>query len=512
MKRKSDKYKSLISSLIRNSLEIPDLRYISWFGNNGEEEVISFKNAFELVCSYKDWLESLGVKRETTIAIVPNNDIDSVMVILASVCLGCRILFLPSYYPNDKLKKYRDRVSASFVFISKRYRNVQFENCIDIISFKRIKKSDNLILKYESDLQRTVFLFGTSGSTGDSKIVEQSELNAISNALAIKHNFNLSEASSIMGCLPIYHVNGFHFTVLCSLVSGISSFLIESFDPFRYSSLIDKIKPTLISLVPPALDALLRVRKKSPLPSSLEYIVTAASPLSQRIAQEIFEKWKLKVYQGYGLTETTNFSTMTPKDIADHTYEKFMLKSDIPTIGTEINGVNVQILDNEGKKVNEEYKIGEICVRGDNVMRCYFNDNDSTVEAFKYGWFHTGDKGYMVKDDRGQKYYFLKGRIKNTVKINGILVSYEEVERVIRMNDFVKDCGCISVQGEDLEESIIVSVSFRDIAPNLDDLKANLLNELPFVIPYIKFVMVDNIPRSSTGKINRAELYIKYKN
>src|SRR6185503_19028555 len=159
-------------------------------------------------------------------------------------------------------------------------------------------------------------LFGTSGSTAVSKIVSQSHRNAVVNAYAVSLHHRLRPGDRLLGCLPFHHVNGVHFTLLATLYAGAHAVVLNTFDPRTYIDVIERFRPRLASVVPSLLEVLLDTCGDRALPREFDYFVSAAAPLAARTARAVRNQFRTRVLQGYGLTETTNFSTTVPTDLA----------------------------------------------------------------------------------------------------------------------------------------------------------------------------------------------------
>lgn len=141
---------------------------------------------------------------------------------------------------------------------------------------------------------------GTSGSTAASKIVAQSHLNGAANAAGLIAHRCLRPGDRLLGCLPIHHVNGLHFTVFGALAAGAHVLLADVFHPFTYPRLLDGFQPRVASVVPSILEALHRSWRLPAPPPRLEYFVSAAAPLTAGIAGAVLDRIGVPVLQGYG--------------------------------------------------------------------------------------------------------------------------------------------------------------------------------------------------------------------
>jgi acyl-CoA synthetase (AMP-forming)/AMP-acid ligase II len=213
----------------------------------------------------------------------------------------------------------------------------------------------------------------------------------------------------------------------------------------------------------------------------------------------------VRIIQGYGLTETTNFSAIMPTGLDEQSYVRLMEEAAIPPAGAEIFGNEIAVLDNAGEPVPAG-TVGEVCVRGHSVMSRYEGNPAETAEAFRHGWFHTGDLGYQAPPPSpGQALLVLTGRNKNVAKVRGESVSLEEVERAMRRLPGVLDAACAiaphPLDGEQVTAAVVTA------GPVAEGALRGLLVEMltPSAVPR-RIVRLSAIPRTPTGKIVRREL------
>ncbi|MGW8881556.1 AMP-binding protein, partial [Streptomyces mirabilis] len=155
-------------------------------------------------------------------------------------------------------------------------------------------------METQADPACDALYFGTSGSTAASKLVAQTHANAnaIANAEAVRRHHGLGSGDRILGCLPIHHVNGVHFTLIATLVAGAHAVLAERFSPFGYPSLLTTYRPRIASVVPSLLDALTETWRHRELPGNFGYFVSAAAPLSTMTARAVHDRIGARVVQG----------------------------------------------------------------------------------------------------------------------------------------------------------------------------------------------------------------------
>jgi acyl-CoA synthetase (AMP-forming)/AMP-acid ligase II len=277
-----------------------------------------------------------------------------------------------------------------------------------------------------SELNRPMVLMFTSGSTGVSKIVEQDELAILSNVDALIERHHLQRPTVIATPLPIFHVNALEFSFLATLLSGNTFVLFENFHPQQIVESIARDRIDILSVVPHLLKILFQRCRHGEL-SRLLYITTAAAPLGATLAAQLAKHFPVRVLQGYGLSEAVNFSTMMPSDLTEDEYQRWMTNG-VPPIGTELHGNSLHILDDQACELRVG-EIGEICVRGWNVMRGYRGEDNRDV--FRDGFLHTGDLGFFKTDEQNRKFFFVTGRKKDVIKRNAVTIGLADIDQLL---------------------------------------------------------------------------------
>ncbi|MFG1858456.1 AMP-binding protein [Actinomadura geliboluensis] len=356
--------------------------------------------------------------------------------------------------------------------------------------------------------EQPALMFTTSGSTSQGKVVVQSHRGILANARAVCAHHRLGPGITLLGGLPLHHVNGVHFTVMAALHCGAHVVLPERISPLTYRATIERYRPQVVSAVPTVLELLLATSSGWSPPSSLRYLVSAAGPLSPAQVRRCATDLGIRVLQGYGLTETMNFSTTVPVDLSDAEYAEVML-GDHPTIGVALADCQITVRGPDGTQLAEE-QIGELCMRGPTIMDGYAGLPDLTAAAFTGGWFHSGDLGYWRTGPREERYYYLTGRIKNVAKVSGESVSLEDLERQLVSLPGVADAGCVAVPDQLAGERLIVAVvGHARTGGGLDTAalrSALAARTSPTAVPD-QWIEVEAIPRTATGKLDRRALH-----
>ncbi|SED36689.1 class I adenylate-forming enzyme family protein [Streptomyces melanosporofaciens] len=498
---------TLVSWLAHHARTRGGAPFLTTVADDGELTTLSYGEAELLSRRLARWLRAeLQVAAGRTVALAPVNDPASIVAVLAVLRADCPLLLLGPQDPADRRRQQTEAAGAQVVLRPPSVPAEALPEAVVLPDPRTLEEPQDDLGGPEIDPDQDALFFATSGSTAASKLVAQSHYNAAVNAEALGRHHGLRPGDRLLGCLPVHHVNGLHFTVLGVLAAGAHVLLADGFDPLRYPRLLQRFRPRIASVVPSVLEALLETWRSPQLPDDFGYFVSAAAPLTTRTARAVWDRFGARVLQGYGLTETVNFSTTMPADLSEDAYRRLMLDTDIPSIGTALFGNEVAVLTPEGERAVPG-QVGEICVRGHNVMSRYEANPAATGEAFAGGWFHTQDLGMEVTDpDRAEPFVVVTGRRKNIAKVGGETVSLDEMDRVLRAVPRVRDAACVALPHRFLGEEIVAAVVPAPGADGPPDVLPALAAAFrPAVLPR-RVVPFDAIPRTRTGKVLRREL------
>lgn len=307
----------------------------------------------------------------------------------------------------------------------------------------------------------------TSGSTGYSKIVQQTELGVLSNVEGLIRHHSLENSKFTLATpLPVFHVNALEFSFFVSLLSGQHLILFERFDLFQVLRCFSENRIHIFSAVPHLYHLLgQQIHKLVSMDlTDFRYFVSAAGPLPLATF-ELFAQKGLKILQGYGLSEAVNFSLKTPTRFSVEKIKSLASRFGRPPVGIPIWGNEVFVLDEQANPCGPEVP-GEICIRGVNVMLGY--RDRSGREIFRDEYLHTGDTGFWTHDEEtGEKIFFVTGRLKDIAKKYGSTVSLVEVDdNVVRLLPSGMDA--ISVNFENLRAGEEIGLVLKDPLPSFD--------------------------------------------
>lgn len=334
----------------------------------------------------------------------------------------------------------------------------------------------------------------TSDAAGHPRGAVLTHHNLYSNAITFAQMCKMTPQDRVLLVAPVYHMAAQTCVMNNAIVSGSTIVIHDGWaGPEPILDSIDKERISFFFGPPTMYHFLVGYPDADKYDtSSLRIAYSGGSPLSQEIFKGFAEKYGIEIIEGYGLSETSPLVTSNPIDGPKK----------VGSIGKPIPGVEVKIFDYEGREVPLG-QVGEIVVRGPNVMAGYFNRKDETRWAMRDGWFHTGDLAYMDQDG----YLFIVDRKKDLIIRGGVNVNPREVEEVLSTHPAVFDAAVVGVPDAVMGEEIMAFVMLRKNEKlKTSELQEYCQNKLAkYKIPrYIRFV--DSLPKTTSGKLMRKEI------
>jgi long-chain acyl-CoA synthetase len=338
----------------------------------------------------------------------------------------------------------------------------------------------------------TAAVLYTGGTTGIPRGVMLSHENINAAIYTVVFNERSSERDRALCFLPFNHVFGQMHIMNATILSGGCLELLPSFDLDKVLDVVGKGRVTKLFAVPTVYVRLLSVDRLKERLRAVRYCFSAAASMAAEIVRQWKERTGLPIFEGYGMTEAA------PTVTYNHYYRHV-----IGSIGTEVPGVEVQLRDESGNRLEKGEK-GEICVRGPNIMKGYLNNPEGTKAAFwERGWFRSGDVGLF--DEEG--YLYIVDRIKDMIISGGENVYPREVEEVLYRRKEIQECAVIGLPDPEWGEKVTAFLVPKEGA-KIDEksLKAFLKEHLsPFKVPKA-FYVVGELPKNAAGKILKREL------
>jgi acyl-CoA synthetase (AMP-forming)/AMP-acid ligase II len=350
-------------------------------------------------------------------------------------------------------------------------------------------------LKNSIDPDRTAVLCYTSGTTGQSKGVQLSHRNILTNARQVRDRTGVGPEDRLLVIMPIFHVNALCNQVVVPFLAGASVVLRKRFVLDEFWPAVVRYRPTYFTAVPTILSRLLEGPEPPPmaLRSSLRFVRTGAAPLPVKVQQRFEEHFRLMVIVSYGLTEATCTVTMNPPT-----------RRRLGSVGTALDGLKVRVLAPDGSEQPAE-SIGEVVTQGPSVMLGYLGLPNETAAAMSDGWLRTGDLGYLDQDG----YLFLTDRSKDLIIRGGENISPREVEEVLYAHPLVAEAAVLGLPDATYGERVVAFVVPRDRRSSparlVEELLAHCQEQLArFKVPQIE--VLAEIPKNVVGKVSKQEL------
>ncbi|HXV42122.1 MAG TPA: 4-coumarate--CoA ligase family protein [Anaerolineae bacterium] len=407
---------------------------------------------------------------------------------LANQLNDCQAKFLLTVPPfMDKALEAANEADIEEIFV--------FGEAEGATPFAALLQSDGQPPQVEiNPRQDLVVLPYSSGTTGLPKGVMLTHYNLVANMCQFKDIESYTEADTLIGVLPFFHIYGMTVIMGTALHKGATVVTMPRFDLEQFLQIMQNYGVTWAYLVPPIVLAL----AKHPLVdkydlSKLRSILSGAAPLGKDVTQACADRLDCLVRQGYGLTETSPVTHFTPNDPA---------RIKPGSIGPLVATTECRIMDYTNDAELGPNQEGELWIRGPQVMQGYLNQPDATRAVINPdGWFRTGDIGYADEDS----YFYIVDRLKELIKYKGLQVAPAELEAVLLTHPAVADAAVIPSPDEEAGEVPKAFVVLRGEATP-DELMAFVADK---VAPYKKIrrlEVIDQIPKSASGKILRRVL------
>ena len=356
---------------------------------------------------------------------------------------------------------------------------------------RALRGSGSLAEPVGVDSDALAHLVYTSGTTGRPKGAMLSHANYVSDIRMFAELLPLARGDVLGMVLPLFHVNAQLVTTMLPMLIGAQSAMWDRFSASEFWTKVAEFEPVTFSAVPTMLAALLNAPGADEAETNtLRFVICGAAPLSPGLFRRFEEKFGVAILEGYGLTEGACTSTLNP----------YWGPRKIGSIGRAIRGQDVSVLDDGGKEVASG-ELGEVCLRGPNIMLGYLNNPEATAEALRDGWLHTGDVGYVDEDG----YFYLVDRKKDMIIRGGENVYPREIEDVLLEHAGVQAAAVVGrpdeVRGEEVH-AVVVLAEGVDVAELEEHCRERLA---PFKVP-ASWDVVEELPKTATEKIDKKVL------
>ncbi len=337
----------------------------------------------------------------------------------------------------------------------------------------------------------TASIIYTSGTTGFPKGAALTHRNYLWDVSTLVKTIGMTDRDRFLCFLPLFHVNGQVVTLLSPLYAGGSMVLMERFQPKEFFELLSKHRCTAFSGVPSVYSVLLNLPDAERYDlSSLRFCICGAAPMPVDVFERFEAKFKAHILEGYGLSEGTCVSSVNPPPPGSRK---------VGSIGLSIPGQEMRIVDDADGDLGPD-TVGEIAVRGPNVMAGYWNNPAATADALRGGWLHTGDLGSRDSDG----FFYIRGRKKEMIIRGGENIYPKEIEEVLYRHPAVAEAAVVGLPDKRWGEEVAAFLVLREGASlPTAELRAYLKERLAdYKLPR-RIEFVASLPKTATGKIQK---------
>ena len=399
---------------------------------------------------------------------------------------------LPIFKESANSIKYQKNLSKIILIENNDLEKILPSELITTYNSFLKNKSESLEF-HPSDPSDTAVIIYTSGTTGDPKGAELTHSNLGWNANLTADLFQFNKDDVVLTVLPLFHIYGQSCLMNASIFKGITNILLSRFDPNLVLNEIKKNKVTVFAGVPTMFWSLCNINKieknrfdKSQ-NKSWRLAISGGAALPVELLNKFEKIFQVPIYEGYGMSEGSPLVS----------YNHPGYKRKIGSVGFPVWGVKVKIIDENNNSVPNG-KVGQLIFRGHNVMKGYFNNQESSKKALKGGWMHSGDLAY--KDDDG--YYFIVDRIKDIIIRGGVNIYPREIEEVLIKHPKISLVAVKGIFDERLGEEIKAYVVLKKEEKVTSKELQNWVKKKIAANKYPRHIdIVNKLPISASGKI-----------
>lgn len=347
----------------------------------------------------------------------------------------------------------------------------------------------------EIDGDHEAIIIYTSGTTGKPKGCLLTHANVIANARQISSWLGFTKKDRLLTIMPLFHMNAVSVTTMSALYAGGSTVVSPKFSASRFWQIISDYQVTSFGSVATMLSMLLSTYPdgvpRELKTNQLRFAMCGSAPVPAEVLRRFEEKFNCLVVEGYGLSESTCRSTFNPPD-----QRRRPGSCGVP-IGNEM-----RVVDEEDRAVPDG-ELGEIVLRGENILKGYYKNDTANETAFRNGWFHTGDIGYRDADG----FYYIVDRKSDMIIRGGENIYPREIDEVLYQHPDIAAAAAVGVKDELYGEEVAAVVVLKPGANTteqevIDYCKARLADfKCPKTVHF-----VEDIPKGPTGKLLKREL------
>ena len=509
---------NLVESVRKTALEQPDKNAYHFLGRDttyGEFE--------QTVGRFAVALQQLGVKKGDHVAFLLGNTPHFLISLYATMRLGATAIPINPTYTKDEISYILQNGDVKTVIaldlllplvevgvnvlpmvetyiicetspdVGEKYNQLSSKAKEKAFLFSQILgQATSTVDPVEVKEDDVAIILYTSGTTGQPKGAMLTHQNLYSNARDVGHYLEMSFEDRVIATLPVFHVFALTVVVNAPLLQGATVLLVPKFSPKDIYDIAGSQKATVFAGVPTMFNFLCQYPGHTEQFSNLRLAISGGAALPVQVLYNFEEKFKVKVSEGYGLSEASPVTCFNPLD-----------RDRKPgSIGMSIPNVENKIVDEFGNELPVG-EVGELIVRGPNVMKGYYKMPEDTEVALRDGWLYTGDLATKDEDD----YFYIVDRKKDMIIVGGFNVYPREVEEVLFTHPNVLETAVVGFPDINLGEAVhaFIVLKEKDGTTPLELQQYCAERLVKYKVPTV-IEIIEELPKNSTGKILRRSL------
>lgn len=454
------------------------------------EKEITYQELLDNACKVSDYIEDYINMKNQNIGIIFNNQIEFIYSMFGILISGNIVVPIPHNSTENEINIIIYNCDVKLCVADE-----NIKHCIKNIEcitwdecYAHINKMSNKSIDCFGVSNEVAFIFSTSGSTGNCKAVQLTHENIIESATGHSIALGINENDRFLATMPFHTSHGVaNVIVACIMSLTIIVIYRVPIIPKKMSSTINKYKITIFSSVPTYMALFIKYQNGNNDFPSVKTVIISGAKLYENLYNEIKDVFNnADILHTYGLTEASPRVSMMTRD------------SNILSCGKPVRGVEMRIINEDGELAITD-EIGEIQVKGKNVMKGYYENDVLTNNTVVHGWLHTGDIGKI--DKYGNLHVI--SRKKNVIINSGQNIYPEEIEEKLLSCDNVKEALVFGFPDEIYGEIVLAILSVYDKKTFLNIDKFKFEKEVPLYKKPKGYLFVDNLPKTATDKIDR---------
>jgi long-chain acyl-CoA synthetase len=487
---------NLALNLIETARHSPDRTAIRL-----DDEVVTYGELDALSARVAGWLHQQGVSTGDRVAIMLPNVPTFPVVYYGALRAGAAVVPMNPLLKAREIEHYLTDSGAKVIFAWGSPAAERLDGA-SLAQASLVTVSDGTLgeiagwprvddVAERADDDNAVILY-TSGTTGTPKGAQLTHANMRINAeVTARTLLELTPDDVIMGCLPLFHSFGQTCGLNAAVQSGASLTLIPRFTAGTALKVIERDRVSVFEGVPTMYVAMLQEGRSTADTSSLRLCISGGAALPAEVLSGFAQEFGTQILEGYGLSETSPVASFNRIGQARP-----------GSIGVPIDGVEIRVVDPAGLDVARG-AVGEIAIRGHNVMRGYWNKPEASSEAIKDGWFHTGDMGRVDEDG----FFFIVDRKKDMIIRGGFNVYPREIEEVLYEHAAVFEAAVIGLPHPTHGEEVAAAVALKPGAQITVEELRDFVKQRVAAYKYPRQIwLVDALPKGPTGKVLKRDI------